>query len=108
MKILAIGRRPEGVAPADFARYQQAELRQAWQLYGDGVIREMYTRTDAPNVVLMMEAPDLGQARAAIDGLPMVAAGVLTFDLMALGPFLHFQALFAPAAETEASGRSGS
>jgi muconolactone delta-isomerase len=96
MKVLAIGQIPDGVDRADFARYQQAELRRAWQLYSDGVIRELYTRTDAPNVVLMLEAPDLERARAAIDSLPMVPAGVLTFNLMALGPFLHFQHLFAP------------
>jgi hypothetical protein len=97
MKVLAIGRIPEGVDRAAFARYQEPELRRAWQLYSEGVIRELYTRADAPNVVIVMETADLEQARAAIDSLPMVAGGVLSFDqLMALGPFLHFQHLFKP------------
>ena len=78
MKVLAIGQIPHGVDRADVARYQQAELRRAWQLYSDGVIREMYTRADAPNVVMMLETPDLEQARVAVDSLPMVAGGALT------------------------------
>jgi muconolactone delta-isomerase len=107
MKVLAIGQIPDGVDRSEFARYQQAELRRAWQLYSEGVIREMYTRADAPNAVLMLEAPDLEQARAALDSLPMVAGGVLTFELMALGPFLHFQHLFAPETGAAAPMRAG-
>lgn len=109
MRILAMGRLDAGVTVADLAPYQQAELRQAWQLYRDGVIREQYTRTDGPGVVLMLEAANLEQAWAAIDSLPMVAAGVLAFDVMPLGPFLHFEALFKPAVEAEAvaSGQAG-
>jgi hypothetical protein len=97
MKVLAIGHIPEGVDRVEFARYQEPELRRAWQLYCEGVIRELYTRTDATNVVIILETADLEQARAAIASLPMVAGGVLAFDhLMALGPFLHFQQLFVP------------
>jgi hypothetical protein len=108
MKVLAIGRIPEGVDRAAFARYQEPELRRAWQLYSEGVIRELYTRTDAPNVVLILETADLEQARTAIESLPMVAGGVLTFDhLMALGPFLHFQQLFVPEGQTGVPARVG-
>ena len=107
MKILAMGQLGEGVTMADLAPYQHAELRRAWQLYSDGVIREQYTRTDGPGVVLMLEAADLEQARATLDSLPMVAAGVLAFDVMSLGPFLHFEALFTPAAEAALAGRTG-
>ena len=105
MKILAMGRLGDGVTLADLTPYQHAELRQAWQLYRDGVIRDQYTRLDGGGVVLMLEAPDVEQARAAIDSLPMVAAGVLAFDVMPLGPFLHYEALFVPQAEAAASGR---
>ena len=98
MKVLALGR---DRAPADdprFAEVRPAEARRAWELYQDDVIREIYFRADRPNGVLVLEVPDLVAARAAIDSLPLVAAGLIDFDLVPLKPYPGFARLFAEAA----------
>jgi hypothetical protein len=98
MKVLALGR---DTAPADdprFAEVRPAEARRAWELYQADVIREIYFRADRPNGVLVLEVPDLAAAREVIDSLPLVAAGLIDFDLVPLKPYPGFARLFAEAA----------
>jgi len=98
MKVLALGR---DTAPADdprFAAVRPAEARRAWELYQQDILREIYFRADRPNGVLVLEVPDLAAARAAIDSLPLVAAGLIDFDLVPLMPYPGFARLFAEAA----------
>jgi hypothetical protein len=98
MKVLALGR---DTAPADdprFAELRPAEARRAWDLYQADVIREIYFRADRPNGVLVLEVPDLVAAREVIDSLPLVAAGLIDFDLVPLKPYPGFARLFAEAA----------
>jgi hypothetical protein len=98
MKVLALGR---DTAPADdprFAELRPAEARRAWDLYQADVIREIYFRADRPNGVLVLEVPDLAVAREVIDSLPLVAAGLIDFDLVPLKPYPGFARLFAEAA----------
>jgi len=94
MKVLALGR---DTAPADdprFAEVRPAEARRAWELYQQDILREIYFRADRPNGVLVLEVPDLAAARAVIDSLPLVAAGVIDFDLVPLKPYPGFARLF--------------
>ena len=98
MKVLALGR---DTAPADdprFAELRPAEARRAWELYQADVLREIYFRADRPNGVLVFEVPDVAAARAAVDSLPLVAAGLIDFDLVPLKPYPGIARLFAEAA----------
>ncbi len=97
MKVLALGR---DTAPADDPRFPEvrpAEARRAWELYRQDILREIYFRADRPNGVLVLEVPDLAAARAVIDSLPLVAAGLIDFDLVPLRPYPGFARLFAEA-----------
>jgi len=99
MKVLALGR---DTAPADdprFAEIRPAEARRAWELQQADVIREIYFRADRPNGVLVLEVPDLAAAREVIDSLPLVAAGLIDFDLVPLKPYPGFARLFAEPAQ---------
>ena len=58
-----------------------------------------------PNGVLVLEVPDLAAAREAIDSLPLVAAGLIDFDLVPLKPYPGFARLFAEAATGLSAGR---
>jgi hypothetical protein len=98
MKVLALGR---DVAAADdprFAELRPAEARHVWELYQADILREIYFRADRPNGVLVLEVPDLAAARSVIEGLPLVAAGLIDFDLVPLRPYPGFARLFADAA----------
>jgi muconolactone delta-isomerase len=99
MKVLALGR---DTAPTDdprFAEIRPAEARRAWELQQADVIREIYFRADRPNGVLVLEVPDLAEARRVIDSLPLVAAGLIDFDLVPLKPYPGFARLFAEATQ---------
>jgi hypothetical protein len=99
MKVLALGRDTASPDDPRFAELRPAEARRAWDLYQADVIREIYFRADRPNGVLVLEVPDLAAAREVIDSLPLVAAGLIDFDLVPLKPYPGFARLFAEAAQ---------
>jgi hypothetical protein len=98
MKAFAPGRDTAAGADTRFAELRPAEARQVWDLYQAGVIREMYFRADRPNGVLVLEVPDPAAAREAVDSLPLVAAGLIDFDLVPLKPYSGVARPFAEAA----------
>jgi hypothetical protein len=95
MKVLALGR---DTAPADDPRFPEvrpAEARRVWDLYQQDILREIYFMADRDNGVLVLEVPDLAAGREVIDSLPLVAAGLIDFDLVPLRPYPGFARLFA-------------
>jgi muconolactone delta-isomerase len=95
MKILALEREFPGTAAADFHLYAKAEAARVWELYQDGVIREMYFRADRNAAVLVLECADAEQAQAALSTLPLVQHGLIAFDVIPLKPYPGFARLFA-------------
>ena len=97
MKVLALG---HDIVMADdprFAELRPAEARAVGDLQQGNVLREIYFRADRPDAVLVLEVPDVAAARAAADRLPMVAAGMIDFDLIPLRPYPGFTELFREA-----------
>jgi hypothetical protein len=95
MKILALSKRLPGVTVEQLQPHQVSEARRVWELHRDGVFREMYFRRDRPGAVVVLECVSVEEARQALGTLPMVAAGLLDFDVIPLGPFLPLENLFA-------------
>jgi hypothetical protein len=96
MKILAIEKDVEGVTDRDFAPHMKAEAKRAWELYQSGVFREMYfTKGDDPVAVIMMECDTVEDAKNALDTLPLVKAGLISFELMPLVAYPGFARLFS-------------
>ena len=95
MKILAFEVEKTGLCAADFAPYLKDEAHRAWELQQAGVIRELYFRADQHTAVLMLDCPTLADAQAALNTLPLVERGLITFDLMPLIPYDGFARLFA-------------
>jgi hypothetical protein len=58
------------------ARHAREEMRALWQLYRDGVVREMYS-PGRPGAVLVLEAVARKEAETALAGLPLAAAGLI-------------------------------
>ena len=94
MKILAMEIEVEGVKPEQFRPHLKEEAEEVWELYQSGVIRELYFRADRSEAVLMLECADLGEARQAVGSLPLVKAGLITFDIIPLVPYPGFARLF--------------
>jgi hypothetical protein len=94
MKMLAIGRLRDGADAHEIARYAREEMSALWRLYREEVVREMYS-PGRPGAVLVLEAASRQEAGAALAGLPLVAAGLIVFEVIELHPFGAFEVLFA-------------
>lgn len=95
MKILAIEKEAPGVTEADFEPHMKAEARRAWELFQSGVFREMYfTKGDDPIAVIMLECATVEEAKKSLDTLPLVKAGLISFELMPLVAYPGFARLF--------------
>jgi hypothetical protein len=94
MKLLAIGRPRPGVnVGTAIPALARAELMVVLELYGAGVIREMYSRAE-PGAVLVLETPTVGTATAALARLPLVVNDLVEFEFIELRPFGAFDVLF--------------
>jgi len=97
MKILAIEKEAEGIPAERFQPHLKAEAARVWELYQAGTIRELYFRQDAHSAVLILECRDAAEAAAALSTLPLVQAGLITFEIIPLAAYPGFSRLFAAA-----------
>ena len=94
MKIIAMEVEAQGTNPEAFEPHLKAEARRVWELYQCGFIRDLYFRSDRSEAVLMLECLDLQEAQQTLTSLPLVKAGLITFDLIPLVPYPGFARLF--------------
>ncbi len=64
-----------------------------WGMYTNGFVREMYS-PGGPGAILVVEAPTGDEALAGLASLPLVANGLVDFDVVELHPFAALEALF--------------
>ena len=96
MKLLAL----EADAPgADKGAYTtvllQAEAKRAWELVQAGMLRELYFRADRHAAVLVLECASTEEAHDVWGTLPLVAAGLIIFEVIPLAPYSGFARLFS-------------
>jgi hypothetical protein len=94
VKILAIAKVDPRTTPEKIQPQLEAETRQAWKLYREGTIREMYDRQDRMGIVFMLECDSVDEAREVLDELPFVREELIDFEFIPLGPFSYFELLF--------------
>lgn len=94
MKILAMEIEVEGVKPEQFQPHLKEEAQHVWELYQSGVIRELYFRADRSEAVLMLKCADVNDAQQTLMALPLVKAGLITFEVTPLVPYPGFARLF--------------
>jgi muconolactone delta-isomerase len=94
MKILAMEKEVPGVTDEEFRLHLKAEAAKVWELYQSGVFRELYFRQDRPAAVLVLECADVEEANEALNTLPLVKEGLITFDIIPLVPYPGFARLF--------------
>ena len=95
MKILAMEVEVEGIRPRQYEPHLKAEAQRVWELYQNGVIRELYFRADRSEAVLMLECTNMDEAKQILESLPLVKAGLITFEVIPLVPYPGFARLFA-------------
>ena len=95
MKILAIEKELPGTIAEQFQPLLVAEARCVWELYQAGVLRELYFRQDCHTAVLVLECQDVAEARQVLAELPLVANGLIEFEIIPLVAYPGFERLFA-------------
>jgi len=94
MKILAIEHELPEATTEKFQEYARLEAARAWELQQQGLIRELYFRTDRNEAVLVLECADLESAGAVLASLPLVEQGLISFELIPLVAYPGFARLF--------------
>ena len=94
MKIFAIEKERPGVTPDQYQPYLRPEAARVWELYQSGHVREAYFNAEKHTAVLVLECSDLQEANNLLQTLPLVEAGLITFDLLPLVPYDGFVRLF--------------
>jgi len=95
MKILALEKELSGVAPAAFTpELLEKEAARVWALQQSGELREIWFRHDRSDAVLMLECADVAEARRTLATLPLVAAGLIAFEVIPLKPYPGLARLF--------------
>jgi hypothetical protein len=95
VKFLAIEKETPGVTEEQFQPHLKPEAARAWELYQAGIFRELYFCEEQSIAVIILECVDADEARRALDSLPLVQAGLISFDILPLGPYPGFARLFA-------------
>lgn len=70
-------------------------MRDAWQLLKRGIVRDIHYRQDRPGVAIIAECDSIESAREALREFPLAKAGLIDRDIIPLGAFLGWEALFA-------------
>lgn len=95
MKILAIAKVDPQTTLDKIKSHLEAEVKHAWKLYKDGIVREMYICQDRPlGVVFVLECGSVDEARKSLGELPFVQENFIDFDMIPLGPFSYFETLY--------------
>ena len=96
MKLLCLDIPQPGASMEKYRPHLLAAVRHSWKLYKSGLVRDIYFRQDRPGVAIIAEAESVEAAKAALMELPLAKAGLIGWEVIPLGPFLNWEALFAP------------
>jgi hypothetical protein len=84
-----------GVTREQVMAVMPAEIRQTVQLYLGGKIREWYSRGDGRGAVFLLDAKDVAEAHAVMEGLPLAKQNLMDHEYIAVGPLMPLRLLMA-------------
>jgi muconolactone delta-isomerase len=93
MQILAIEKE---LAPfdGDYSELLREEAAHVWILKKQGILREIWFTVHGHVAVLLLECATEEEARQYLNKLPLVKAGLITFDVIPLRSYDGFERLF--------------
>jgi muconolactone delta-isomerase len=102
-EFLVVFRRSPGAALEAIEALERKEAEAAWFLHKEGLVSEMYRRSDQAGGVMVFALESLVDVHAAIATLPLVSAGLVSYELISLSPFFTLESLFAKGVGSAAS-----
>ncbi len=94
MKILALEHELPGATADQFQQHANDEARKVWEYHQAGIIRELYFRADRNDAVLVLECESVIEAQEILATLPLVKAGLISFEIIPLKAYSGFERLF--------------
>jgi hypothetical protein len=98
VQYLVILRLKPDATPDKLGPLARPEAARAWEMLAAGVLRSIHFIKGPAGAVLLFEAGDESEVAAHAGRLPLVAAGLVTVEVLPLAPFTGFAALFASPA----------
>lgn len=95
MRYLCLSRRVPGADATRITALLRAEARAVWDLHAADIARDVWFDREAGKGVLILECADRAGVAAALARLPLVAEGLIDFDVHPLSPFTQLAQLFA-------------
>ena len=89
MKLLAIENEVSSVNWDEENEVLINESYQVYHLFQEGIIRDIYF-TENENAVIILECASKEEATAVLSTLPLVKAGLISFEIMELRPYTGF------------------
>ena len=85
-KVLAIGSWTAKATPETRPAIMPSEARDTMRLQLAGKIDQWFAKTDGSGAVFLMNVTDPAEAHALLEKLPLGQAGMMTFELIPVGP----------------------
>jgi hypothetical protein len=85
MKIFAIASAKPTLTPEKIQQHMPGEVPATLKLYLDGKVEQFWFREKA-GPIFLMNVESIEHAKATLDTLPLVADGLMTYELMPVGP----------------------
>ena len=99
IKLLAIGSFTAKATPKVWKPILPSEMRETARLYLAGKIDQWYVKQDQSGVVFIMNLTNPEEAHKLLETLPMGKAGVMTFQIIPLGPLSPLRTLLPKPSE---------
>jgi hypothetical protein len=85
MKVFAIASIPQPISPQQLQQIMPKEVPATLKHYLEGKIEQFWFREKA-GPIFLMNVESVEQAKAELDTLPLVAANLMTYELMPVTP----------------------
>jgi hypothetical protein len=85
-KVLAIGSWTAKATPETRPAIMPSEARDTLRLALRGKIDQWFAKSDGSGAVFLMNVTDAAEAHALLEQLPLGKAGMMTFELIPVGP----------------------
>jgi hypothetical protein len=87
MKYLALERELDLGQKQSTPSVRESEARRVYELYLQGILREIYFSKEGHNAILILECKDEEEARKTLETLPLVQEKIIEFQLITLLPY---------------------
>jgi hypothetical protein len=85
MKVFAIASANSTLTPEKLQQHMSNEVPATLKLYLEGKVEQFWFREKA-GPIFLMNVDSVEQAKVTLDGLPLVAVGLITYELLPVGP----------------------